>query len=122
MTILRAYAWFTPTRGRWLDAPPRPAVKAMLADLEQQLQAERRLPVSMTCQLWRAAAFMAEPKEEFLAAIALNTETGELVRPLVSWFEWQHPRWTHPADPPPLLERKPVTIEGQASDLAPAHA
>lgn len=109
--ILRAYAWYSPypSKSGMRDcAPPRDAIRGMLAQIERDMRRRRAQPIGLSCSRWPASAFDDGAGKLYLACIAISIEPGGLERSLISWFEWQHPRWQHAAGPPPLLAHGPV--------------
>lgn len=109
---IRAFAWYSAVGTRKHREPPRAAIRQMLLTIEDELERRHLRPVALSCQRWPAKAFEYEPQGDYLACIAIAVEPGELVRPLPSWFEWQHPNW-EAVSPPPRLA--PKVVEHEAS-------
>jgi hypothetical protein len=112
--ILRAFAWYdTPYR---MSDPPRPAVLAMLAELEATMIQRKLMPLQLTCNRWPAKTLDRKADHDFLACITIMTAPSggaPMERPLRSWFQWQHPQWTDIGEAPKTL---PVpAIEGSTT-------
>ncbi len=110
-----AHVWYCGHGSR--GQPSFQATRAMLDEIERQLQHAGARPITARCEYWLPGAFanvargpsggLGDPREQ-LARITIEAEPGDMTRRLYSWFQWQHERWW-PGDIP--------TIEGERTAL-----
>lgn len=86
---------------------------AMLAELQAALDAGGLTPTALRCESWPVPE--RPDSMDMLARISIETEIGAMRRSLVSWFQWQHPRWSACA-PPAVLEHVDRVIQAGAYD------
>lgn len=103
---------------RHRPAPPRGAIRMMLAELECELDERSLMPVTLTCEAWPVPRASTD-EHSALARIRIEAEQGALKRSLASWYEWQHPTWQWTSEPQPALEH--VCMLGAQPLLQPAH-
>jgi len=105
MTTLERHCLFTRGSANSLVArPPRPAIVLMLAELERELKERGLAPCALACLAWPVPRSKTD-EHSALACIRIEAGPGDLGgRSLVSWFEWEHPRWEWTQEPRPALD------------------
>ena len=96
-------------RGSLSPQPPRAAIKAMQAELDERMAAIGGVcPVGLAVGAWR----LAPGNPELVIMLTITVARGEMVGSLASWYEWQHPQWRWITSPLPLELARQETLLG----------